>query len=119
MAPRTPPAYQNLGRLPSVQPGQWSFEETRNGVARSGEVCGDPLEKLKRELLQAEEQARRGCEMRVASSGLRPSQDDHRRRGRWRPCGADLGADDGPVWDHRRRDPVASALRCGAGRHGT
>jgi len=53
--------------LPALQSGKWKVRETTAGVATESEICGDPLDNFRREMLSLRGRDPMGCTVRATA----------------------------------------------------
>lgn len=68
------PGPVDVSTLPALQPGKWKVRETTAGVARESEICGDPLDNIRREMLSLRGRDPMGCTVRATAPTLRSAR---------------------------------------------
>ncbi|MGH7185382.1 MAG: DUF4124 domain-containing protein [Pseudomonadota bacterium] len=102
------PAAAGPSVFPEMQAGQWKLRTTKAGRVRDSEMCGDPIDGMRREIQEYAASTKWGCTMSTSASGPRSVNIVY-------DCPSDRSPDGRPVqkgrWELSVVSPTPQAFR--------
>lgn len=65
------PAAAGASAIPEMQPGKWKMRYAKEGRAKDSEICGDPMDGFRSEVLSYTSNTKWGCTMTTNAAGPR------------------------------------------------